>query len=183
MAYHRYHKLDARSSASSALTVHACACVTGARCQFHRASAPQRGRHDFGSGRQTRSFCYISDLDGHHCPDGIRRERTGEHRQSARDDHRGNGPADCADDRLEEPHRLQAIANRRSAGASAGHHTRKDLAGLGTEGRTRPEVDVDDRLLPRKSEGLGPFSLSCSELGAEFRPHCPRFVPYGSTRK
>ena len=52
-----------RSSGSSTPTARACGSTTAARC---RPSSPRRSRGEdvtvFGSGRQTRSFCYVTDL-------------------------------------------------------------------------------------------------------------------------
>ena len=94
--------------------------ATAARC---RTSSRRRCADEdvtiFGSGAQTRSFCYISDLvDGILALMESNAERSGQHRQSARDVDRGHGEADHQDDRLEEPDRASSRCRpttRRSA--------------------------------------------------------------------
>ena len=81
-----------RSSASSTPTARACGIHDGRAVPTFIAQA-LRGEDVtiFGSGTQTRSFCYVSDL-----VDGILRlldsddQRSGQHRQPARDVDRGH---------------------------------------------------------------------------------------------
>ena len=92
VAYHRYHGLDAK--------IVRIFNTYGPRMRIRDGRAvpafiSQALRNEdvtvFGDGRQTRSFCYISDL-----VDGIIRlmlsstERSGQHRQPGGDDHRGD---------------------------------------------------------------------------------------------
>ena len=116
VAYHRYHGLDTK--------IVRIFNTYGPRMRIRDGRAvpafiSQALRNEdvtvFGDGRQTRSFCYISDL-----VDGIIRlmlsddQRSGEHRQPGGDDHRGDRARHHRDDRGEEPDRLQAAAGRRS---------------------------------------------------------------------
>ena len=137
VAYHRYHGLDTK--------IVRIFNTYGPRMRIRDGRAvpafiSQALRNEdvtvFGDGRQTRSFCYISDL-----VDGIIRlmlsghERSGEHRQSGRDDHRGDRARHHRDDRGEEPDRLQAAARGRSQGAPTRHHAGAHAARMGAEGR------------------------------------------------
>ena len=168
MAYHRYHGVDTK--------IVRIFNTYGPRMRIRDGRAvpafiSQALRNEdvtvFGDGRQTRSFCYVSDL-----VDGIIRlmlsttndpvnignpaEMTIE--QIARDHHR--------DDRLEEQDRLPAAAGGRSEGAQARHHARAHAARLGAEGRSARRADEHDRLLPHEGSGrlAGAFqrNVSCS---------------------
>ena len=105
MAYHRYHGLDAKivrifNTYGPRMRVNDGRAVPDFIAQALRGEDVTI----FGSGAQTRSFCYISDLvDGILGLDGVDRERAGQHRQSARDVDRGDGAAHHQDDRLVEP--------------------------------------------------------------------------------
>ena len=136
VAYHRYHGLDTK--------IVRIFNTYGPRMRVNDGRAvpafiSQALRNEdvtvFGDGTQTRSFTYITDLvDGiialmlsdEHGPD--------QHRQPARDDHRGDRAHDHHDDGLEEPHHLQAAADRRPQAAPARHHPRAHAAQVGAEG-------------------------------------------------
>ena len=87
----------------------------------------------FGDGSQTRSFCYVEDLDRRHlAARDLWRARARQHRQSG-------GvhapPARRAGDRrhrLREPDRVRVAARERSGAAAARHHPRQKSARLGT---------------------------------------------------
>ena len=96
----------------------------------------------FGDGTQTRSFTYITDLvDGIirlmlsdvNDPVNIGNPREMTIEEIARDDHQ--------DDRLDEPDRLQAAADRRSEGPPARHHARPHAA------RWEPKVPLEEGLV------------------------------------
>ena len=116
VAYHRYHGVDAK--------IVRIFNTYGPRMRIRDGRAvpafiSQALRNEdvtvFGDGRQTRSFCYISDL-----VDGIIRLML----SSTNDPVNIGNPAEMTieeiaqghhrDDRLEEPDRLQAAAGRRS---------------------------------------------------------------------
>ena len=114
VAYHRYHGVDTK--------IVRIFNTYGPRMRLNDGRAvpafmSQALRNEdvtvFGDGKQTRSFCYVSDL-----VDGIIRlmhvdgERSGQHRQPAGDDDRGDRAADHRDDRLDEQDRLPAAARR-----------------------------------------------------------------------
>ncbi len=109
-AYHRYHGFDAK--------IVRIFNTYGPRMRLHDGRAVPafmgqalRGEDItiFGSGQQTRSFCYVTDL-----VDGIIRlmnsnvNDPGQHRQPARDDDRADRARHPAADRLEEQARLSA---------------------------------------------------------------------------
>ena len=137
MAYHRYHGWTRRSSASSTPTARACGCNDGRAVPAFMSQA-LRGEDVtiFGSGKQTRSFCYVSDL-----VDGIIRLMESDvndpvnignpHEMTIEEIAR----AIIRDDGLDEQDRLPAAAGRRSEGAPARHHARAHAARLGAEGR------------------------------------------------
>ena len=87
----------------------------------------------YGDGSQTRSFCYVDDLDPR--PDPARRVRRAparEHRQPGGvhdPPARRGGPRG---DRLGEPDHLRGAARRRPAGAAAGHHARASSSSAGS---------------------------------------------------
>ena len=63
MAHHRYHGVghEDRPDLQHLRPAHAAARrPRGPR--LHEPGAAQRGRHDLRSGKQTRSFCYVTDL-------------------------------------------------------------------------------------------------------------------------
>ena len=149
MAYHRYHGVDTKivrifNTYGPRMRVNDGRAVPAFMSQALR----NEDVTVFGDGTQTRSFCYVTDL-----VDGIIRlmlsdvndpvnignphEMTIE--EIARDDH--------PDDRLEEPDRLQAAADRRPEGPPARHHPRPHAARLGAEGAARGGPRQDDRLL------------------------------------
>jgi dTDP-glucose 4,6-dehydratase len=152
MAYHRYHGLDAKivrifNTYGPRMRVRDGRAVPN----FISQALKNEDVTIFGSGSQTRSFCYVSDL----VAGIIKLLQSSENDpvKSAGDVHRRNGQAHHQDDRVEEPHRLQAAAHRRSQGPPARHHPRAHAARLGAEGAAARGVDVDDRVLPQE-DGL-----------------------------
>ena len=134
VAYHRYHGVDAKivrifNTYGPRMRVNDGRAVPAFMSQALR----NEDVTIFGDGSQTRSFCYVSDL-----VDGIIRlmhsehQRSRQHRQSARNDDRGDRQDDHAHDRLLVEAGLQAAADRRPEGASAGHHARADAARTGS---------------------------------------------------
>ena len=137
IAYHRYHGVDAKivrifNTYGPRMRLHDGRAVPAFMSQALRGEDVTI----FGSGAQTRSFCYVTDLvDGiirlmesdQHDPVNIGNPHEMTIEEIARDDH----PAD----RLDEPDRLPAAARGRSEGAPARHHARPHAARLGAEGR------------------------------------------------
>ena len=102
----------------------------------------------FGSGEQTRSFCYVSDLvDGIirlmesdiHDPVNIGNPHEMTIEQIAN--------AIIRDFRLEEPARVPPLARRRSEGAASGYHPCANAARVGTQGTARGRPAEDAGLL------------------------------------
>ena len=92
----------------------------------------------FGDGSQTRSFCYVDDLDPRARP--ARRERRalpGQPRQPGRVHDPRARPDRAQGDRLDERDRLRGAAGGRPAGAPARHHPRAAAARLGARDRAR----------------------------------------------
>ena len=132
-AYHRFHGVDTK--------IVRIFNTYGPRMRLHDGRAipafmsqALRGEDItiFGSGNQTRSFCYVTD------------------RQPARDDDRADRARDPEDDRIVEPDRLQAAARRRSQSPPAGHHARTHTAQLGAEGGPRGRAHAYARVLPNQ---------------------------------
>ena len=169
MAYHRYHGVDTKivrifNTYGPRMRLNDGRAVPAFMSQALRGEDVTI----FGSGTQTRSFCYVSDLvDGilrlleskENDPVNIGNPHEMTIEEIARDDH--------PDDRLEEPDRLPAAAGGRPEGAPARHHARADAARLGAEGRARRGAHQDPRLLPH--EGHGFLALS-SRPGLTNRP-------------
>ena len=151
-AYHRYHGLDAK--------IVRIFNTYGPRMRLHDGRAVPafmgqalRGEDItiFGNGQQTRSFCYVTDLvDGILRLDGFEHQRSGQHRQPARDDDRADRARHPAADRLEEQAGLSSAAGRRPEGAAARHHPRAHAARMGAEGGPRGRAAEDARLLPHE---------------------------------
>ncbi len=77
----------------------------------------------YGDGSQTRSFCYVDDLDPRdRAPRRERRALPGQHRQPGRVHDPRARPGGPEGDRLGERDRLRGAAGGRSAGAPARHH-------------------------------------------------------------
>ena len=102
VAYHRYHGVDAKivrifNTYGPRMRVQRRPCGPG----VHLAGAAQR-RRDGVRRRPPDAQLHLHHRPGgrHHPADGIERERSGEHRQPARDDARGPGADDHPDDGL-----------------------------------------------------------------------------------
>ena len=77
----------------------------------------------YGDGKQTRSFCYVSDLiEGIYRLFESRRARSGEHRQSAGNHHSGIRRAREGAGRRQCAHHLSPASAGRSQAALPGHH-------------------------------------------------------------
>ena len=104
----------------------------------------------YGQGEQTRSFCYVSDL-----VDGIDRLlehrflRAGQPRQPDRDHRHAARRGDHRPGRgNQEQDRLRGPSRGRPQAPQAGHHPRKDLAGLGAGRRPRRRPEARARVFP-----------------------------------
>ena len=112
MAYHRYHGVDTKivrifNTYGPRMRLHDGRAVPG----VHEPGAAQRGRHDLRQRHADAQLLLRHRSGGRHpAADGLERERSGQHRQSARDDDRGDRADDHQDDGLEEPARLPAAA-------------------------------------------------------------------------
>jgi len=100
---------------------------------FLRQALQDRPITVFGTGDQTRSFCFVSDLI-----DGIIRLAesgipAGEHRQPERVHAARAGQHRARGHRVAFGDRLRGAADRRSASPPAGHHARPRVARLGTD--------------------------------------------------
>ena len=149
-AYHRYHGVDTK--------IVRIFNTYGPRMRLHDGRAipafmsqALRGEDItiFGSGKQTRSFCYVSDLvDGiirllesnQHDPINIGNPREMTIEEIARDD--------PALDGIVEQARIQAAARGRSQGPAAGYHEGPHLTGLGAQGPSRGGADQDAGVFP-----------------------------------
>ena len=105
---------------------------------FIRQALEEKPLTVFGSGAQTRSFCFVDDLvrglillaeSGEHLP--------GQHRQPGRDDAARARRGGRSRDRIVEPDRLRGAAGRRSTGPPARHHARPADSRLGARDRAR----------------------------------------------
>ena len=87
---------------------------------FLRQALQDRPITVFGDGSQTRSFCYVDDLDPRdHRAGGVRLPRPGQHRQPQRVHAAGAGRGRDRGHRLEVADRLRGAADRRPAGPPA----------------------------------------------------------------
>ena len=160
VAYHRYHGVDTK--------IVRIFNTYGPRMRVNDGRAvpafiSQALRNEdvtvFGDGTQTRSFTYITDLvDGiialmlsdEHGPINIGNPREMTIEEIARTIITMTG--------LEEPHHLQAAADRRPQAAPARHHPRADAAQVGAEGGARRGPRRNHRLLPNESDVASGFS-------------------------
>ena len=122
---------------------------------FIRQALEEKPLTVFGSGAQTRSFCFVDDLvrglillaeSGEHLP--------GQHRQPDRDDAARARRGGRSRDRIVEPDRLRGAAGRRSAGPPARHHPRPADPRLGARDRARRGPAAHAR---RRSAGTRPL--------------------------
>ena len=110
----------------------------------------------FGRGRQTRSFCYVSDLI-----EGIYRlmmsayDRPGEHRQPGGNDRAGVRQGHHPRHRLAQQNRLPTLAAGRSPSAPARHHPRQKAPALGAPRAAGRRPGQNHRILPAQ----GPLRL------------------------
>ena len=155
-AYHRYHGLDAKivrifNTYGPRMRLHDGRAVPAFMSQALRGEDVTI----FGSGTQTRSFCYVSDL-----VDGILRLMDSNLNEPvnignpSRDDDRGDREDDHQDDRVGEQAGLPAAARRRSQGASARYHEGADAARVGAEGGTGRRPGEDARLLQADASSM-----------------------------
>ena len=147
-AYHRFHGVDTK--------IVRIFNTYGPRMRLHDGRAipafmsqALRGEDItiFGSGNQTRSFCYVTDL-----VDGILRLLDSDQHDPINigNPHEMTIEADRArdpeDDRVVEPSRLQAAARGRSQGSPAGYHPCPHAARLGAEGGPRGRARADAQI-------------------------------------
>ena len=114
----------------------------------------------YGTGEQTRSFCYVDDLvDGLVRLMNARRgpARAGQPRQPGRVHHPGAGRGGREGRGRRGARGVPAAAPGRPDPAAAGHHPRPRVAGLGAEDAARRRAGEDGGLLP----GAG----SCAPAG------------------
>ena len=120
VAYHRYHKVDAKivrifNTYGPRMRVRDGRAVPA----FISQALVNDDVTVFGDGSQTRSFCYISDLvDGIIRLDAVEGKPPDQHRQSAGNDHQADCGADHQDDGLDEQNHLSSRCpptTRRSA--------------------------------------------------------------------
>ena len=157
MAYHRYHGVDTKivrifNTYGPRMRVNDGRAVPAFMSQALRNEDVTDLRR-----RQPDAQLLLRHRSGrrHHPADALGHQRSGEHRQPARDDDQGDRRDDHPHDRLEEPAGLQAAPHRRPQGAQAGHHPRPHDPRLGTEGRARTGSRLDDHLLPPEARGVG----------------------------
>ena len=154
-AYHRYHGVDAkivrifntygprmRLRDGRAVPAFMSQALTGEDVTI------------FGSGQQTRSFCYVTDL-----VDGIIRLME----SNVNDPVNIGNPQEMTieeiaraiirADRLEEQAGLPAAARGRSQSAPARYHARPHAARVGAEGQSRGRPDEDAGILPDQDLG------------------------------
>jgi dTDP-glucose 4,6-dehydratase len=62
MAYHRYHGVDTRIVRIFNTYGPVCASTTARTAKFRASALTGRALTVYGDGKQTRSFCYVSDL-------------------------------------------------------------------------------------------------------------------------
>ena len=117
---------------------------------FMRQALQNRPITVFGDGSQTRSFCYVDDLirgmialseSGQQGPINVGNPHEFTLLRACARGHRG--------DRLELGDRLRGAADRRSAGAPAGHHAGAPAARLGARDRTARGTATDARGIGR----------------------------------
>ena len=102
----------------------------------------------FGDGKQTRSFCYVDDLDPRaRAARRVRGPRASEHRQSERDVAARDGEADHRADRVALRGRIRGAAGRRPPGPPAGHRAGTRPARLGAGGGRARGHPAHDRAL------------------------------------
>ena len=151
VAYHRFHGVDTKivrifNTYGPRMRVHDGRAVPNFISQALRGEDVTI----FGSGDQTRSFCYVSDLvrgikalmmSPENDPVNIGNPHEMSIAEIAKTiiDMTGPEAAQLG---------LQAAADRRSQGPQAGHHARPHAPRLGAEGAARRRPDVDDRVFP-----------------------------------
>ncbi len=112
MAYHREHGVDTRivrifNTYGPRMRLHDGRVVPA----FIGQALANKPLTVFGTGQQTRSFCYCSDLiEGIYRLMMSRDNRAGQHRQSGGDDDAGVRPADHPGDRVAQQDRLPPAA-------------------------------------------------------------------------
>ncbi len=153
MAYHRYHKVNTKivrifNTYGPRMRLNDGRAVPAFMSQALRGEDITI----FGSGQQTRSFCYVSDLI-----DGIIRLMESDVNDPV---NIGNPHEMTIEQIAREILRLtgsksrivyRPLPDRRSEGAPARHHSRTHAALLGAEGAARGRIEENARLLPHKN--------------------------------
>ena len=158
VAYHRYHGLDAKIVRIFNTYGPRMRIRDGRAVPTFIAQALQgEDVTIFGSGSQTRSFCYISDL-----VDGLIRLLD----SSENDPVNIGNPHEMSIEAMArliirmtgslQPGRVPAASDRRPEGPAARHHAGAHAARVGAEGLARGGPDIDDRLLQDEGRRLRP---------------------------
>ncbi len=150
VAYHRYHGLDAKivrifNTYGPRMRIKDGRAVPSFIAQALRKRRRHRVRRRTAD---EKLLLYQRSRGRHHPADAVERQRSGEHRQPARDDRARDCRHHHPDDGLHEPHRAPRTPARRPEGATTRHHTRAHAARLDAARRPGRRIELDDRRFP-----------------------------------